>query len=110
MVARTAGGGEVAGSNPVSPTKISIKIMETATYIGLSAGICGIASVIPQVVKVVKTKSTRDLALFMWIIVTFANGLWTTYGIMQQDIPIIISNGSQFVLVAIVLRYKLKYG
>ncbi len=80
------------------------------TVLGMSAGICGIISVIPQVIKVIRTKKTKDLALYMWVIVTIANGLWTTYGILKGDVPIIISNGTQFVMVAIVLRYKLKYG
>ena len=79
------------------------------TAIGLSAGVCGIVSVLPQVVKVIQTKSTKDLAVSMWIIVTIANGLWTVYGVLKLDTPIIISNGTQLILVAIVLRYKLKY-
>ena len=78
-------------------------------FIGLAAGICGIISVVPQVIKVVKTKRTKDLALYMWLVVTIANGLWTFYGVAKGDLPIIISNGTQLVLVAIVLRYKLKY-
>ena len=66
-------------------------------------------SVIPQVIKVVKTKSTKDLSLYMWAIVTVANSLWMVYGLAKGDVPIIISNGTQLVMVAIVLRYKLKY-
>jgi MtN3 and saliva related transmembrane protein len=80
------------------------------TVLGLSAGVCGIASVVPQVVRVIRTKSTRDLSKWMWVIVTIGNGLWTAYGIAKLDAPIIVSNGVQFVLVGIVLRYKLRYG
>ena len=79
------------------------------TAIGLSAALGGIVAVIPQVIKVVKTKSTTDLSLYMWAIVTLANSLWLVYGLEKGDLPIIISNGTQLVMVAIVLRYKLKY-
>ena len=79
------------------------------TAIGLSAALGGIVAVIPQVIKVVKTKSTTDLSLYMWAIVTLANSLWLVYGLEKGDLPIIISNGTQLVMVAIVLRYKIKY-
>ena len=80
------------------------------TAIGFAAGACGIMSVIPQVVKVVRSKSTRDLAKLIRVTVTIGNGLWTIYCVVLGGIPIIVGNGTQFILVAVVLRYKLKYG
>jgi MtN3 and saliva related transmembrane protein len=43
-------------------------------------------------VKLVKTRDTKSLAAPMWIaeVITFA--LWSTYGVMLGNVPIIVTN------------------
>ena len=84
-------------------------IPQPITCLGLAAGLLGVLAVTPQVLKVVRTRKTRDLSLGMWLIVTIANSLWTVYGVLTHCWPLILSNGILTILCAIILRYKLRY-
>ena len=78
--------------------------------IGFFAATLTTVSFVPQVFKIVQTKDTKSISLFMYIV--FATGvfLWFTYGLLLKDMPIICANLVTLVLVAIVLRFKIKYG
>ncbi len=80
------------------------------SIIGLMAGTCTTMSFFPQVIKTIKSKETKDLSLSMYIVLATGILLWTVYGILINDIPVIIANGISFALAAIVLGLKLKYG
>ncbi len=80
------------------------------SIIGLLAGTCTTASFFPQVIKTFKSKETKDLSLSMYIVLATGIFLWTVYGILNNDLPIIIANGISFILATIVLALKLKYG
>jgi MtN3 and saliva related transmembrane protein len=79
------------------------------TLIGMTAATCTTLSFLPQAVRVIKTKRTRDISLGMYIIFSFGTFLWLTYGILTKDIPIISANSITFVLSFIILTMKLKY-
>ncbi len=57
------------------------------TIIGLVAAICTTVSSLPQAIKVVKTKQTRDLSLGMYWILIAGISLWGVYGIFIKDLP-----------------------
>ena len=60
--------------------------------VGLIAGVLTASSLLPQVFKTIKTKEAEDVAPFMfWMLVT-GTGLWAYYGILRDDMPIIITN------------------
>ncbi len=86
--------------------------METnyISIIGLIAGTCTTVSFFPQVIKTIKSKETKNLSLSMYIVLATGIFLWTVYGILIDDLPIIIANGISFTLATIVLILKLKYG
>ncbi|MFH0988239.1 MAG: SemiSWEET transporter [Parcubacteria group bacterium] len=77
--------------------------------IGSAAGACTTLSLVPQVIKTLKTKSTKDVSLGMFIIFCIGVVLWLIYGFMIHSMPIIVSNGVTFVLGATILVCKLKY-
>ena len=62
---------------------------------------------IPQVIKSLKTKKTRDLSLGLIIIVLSGAFLWIIYGIYIQDIPVIIANILNLVAALILLILKI---
>ncbi|AZI54840.1 hypothetical protein EIB75_06090 [Epilithonimonas vandammei] len=70
--------------------------------LGLVAG--GITSVamMPQLIKVIKEKNTEDISVVMLLVLITGLSLWVWYGILQNELPIILSN-SFSVLVNITL-------
>jgi len=84
-------------------------MIETITIIGLSAATLTTISFIPQVMKVWKTKKTKDISLRMYIIFCIGMSLWLIYGIMLKELPIILANSITIVLGLIILFFKIKY-
>lgn len=82
--------------------------MNLITIIGLIAATCTTISFIPQVIKIIKTKGTKDISLLMYIIMTAGLLLWLIYGLIIHDLPIILANAISSVLVIIVLIFKIK--
>ncbi|MCX6791164.1 MAG: SemiSWEET transporter [Candidatus Gribaldobacteria bacterium] len=80
------------------------------SLLGLLAGVLTTASAIPQVVKTIKTKQTKDLSLGTYVLVTIGVGLWLVYGFLLHDIPLILANIASVFLNFLILLFKLKYG
>ncbi|MCG8334102.1 MAG: SemiSWEET transporter [Proteobacteria bacterium] len=83
--------------------------INTFTLIGLTAATCTTISFLPQAVRVIRTKQTRDISLSMYVIFSFGTFLWLTYGILTKDIPIISANAITFALSFVILTLKLRY-
>lgn len=77
--------------------------------LGLLAGVLTTASLIPQVTKIWKTKSARDVSLKMFVAFCVGVGLWLAYGIIKAEAAIIITNAATLLLGAAILVMKLKY-
>ena len=85
---------------------------EYPTYINVIGGIAGTFTTIaffPQVIKVVKTRSTKDLSLVMFIIFCIGVFLWIIFGILLGSVPIILANLITWICSIIILCYKIKY-
>ena len=80
------------------------------TIIGLIAGACTTVSILPQVIKTIKIKETKDISLLMYIILILGLLLWTIYGILNKDVPIILANVFTLIFASIVLILKIKHG
>lgn len=78
--------------------------------IGIAAGILTASSLVPQAIKSIKEKAASDVSVFMFIILMAGNGLWTWYGVMLKDFPIIITNAFAFLMDVLMLILKFKYG
>ena len=87
----------------------SIANMDIITVLGLVAGTFTTIAFLPQVIQTWKTKSTRDVSLGMFSLFCTGVFLWLVYGILIQDLPIIIANVITFILAATILWFKLKY-
>ena len=84
--------------------------MPWITIIGLLAAACTTIAFLPQVIKTVKTKKTKDISLLMYVILTTGILLWVVYGLLTIDLPIILANSITFVLALIVLMLKIIHG
>ena len=77
--------------------------------IGLVAGIITASSLLPQLFKTLKTEEAEDVSPFMfWMLVT-GTGLWAYYGILRDDMPIIITNAFSFSLNILMLILRKRY-
>lgn len=83
--------------------------MSRITIIGLVAAAFTTISFLPQAVKTIKTKHTKDLSLGMYLVLTTGIFLWLLYGILIRDVPIIIANIITSVLTSTILILKIRY-
>ena len=83
--------------------------MNVYTIVGLAAATCTTLAFLPQAIKVIRTKQTKDLSLVMYSVFTLGVFLWLMYGILVKDAPLIIANIITFVLAATILIMKIRY-
>lgn len=84
--------------------------MNLTTIVGLLAATGTTTAFIPQVLQIIKTQNTKGISLFMYIIFTIGITLWLTYGILLNDIPIIVANAITLILALTILFLKVKNG
>lgn len=77
--------------------------------IGYLAGTLTTVAFAPQLIQVVKTKSTKDISLLMFIMFTIGVAGWIVYGLSITSYPVIIFNILTLVQSVIILGYKIKY-
>lgn len=83
--------------------------MNTTDFVGLFAGICVTISVIPQIIKVWKTKKVRQISLLTFSVLTFGIAIWVVYGILKNDLPIIITNSVSLCLNLLMVYFIIYY-
>jgi MtN3 and saliva related transmembrane protein len=84
--------------------------METATSLGFTAGLLTTIAFVPQLVRIWKTRSARDISLPAFGTFTIGVALWTAYGIVVQQPPIIVWNLVTLVLSVGILAMKIRFG
>jgi MtN3 and saliva related transmembrane protein len=83
--------------------------MDTITILGLTAALFTTISLFPQLVKVWKTKSTKDISISMFALFCGGVLLWFIYGLFVKDFPIIIANSFAFIQAVVILALKVRY-
>ena len=78
-------------------------------YIGFFAAFCTTFAFLPQAIKVYKTKSTKDISLYMFLIFTVGVLSWLIYGLIINDLPVILANAVTLILSFFILIYKIKF-
>ncbi len=85
------------------------KMINWISILGILAGCCTTGASVPQVLKIIKTKKTRDISLMMYCTVTLGVILWITYGLLIKNFPVVLANMVSFVLVTTILIFKIRY-
>jgi len=78
--------------------------------IGYLAAALTTISFVPQVLKVVRTRHTRDLSLAMYAIFACGVTCWLIYGVALAAAPIVLANAITLLLALVILAMKLRYG
>lgn len=77
--------------------------------IGFVAAFCTTTAFIPQLVRVLKLRSARDISLGTFLLFSIGVFLWLVYGLYAHSMPVVVSNGATLVLSVSILFLKLKY-
>lgn len=77
--------------------------------IGFIAAILTTVSFVPQVLKVWRTRSAKDISLGMYSLFTLGIATWLIYGILIDSWPVILANLVTLILAGSVLVMKLKF-
>jgi MtN3 and saliva related transmembrane protein len=84
--------------------------LEPVEWFGFAAGGIMTICTLPQVLRVFKLKSAREISLIFVTAMTIGFICWLLYGIFLGLFPIILWNSFNIVLFSVFLFAKLKYG
>lgn len=83
--------------------------MDSTKLLGLVAGLLTTISFVPQVVKTWRSRSAKDLSLVMFLLYCAGVFLWTIYGVMIDELPVILWNIITLILAAVILFFKIRF-
>jgi len=78
--------------------------------LGLVAGFLIAVSFIPQIWKLFKLKSAREISLPFTLMQVSGGFMWLAYGIILSLPAVIITNIANIILISLILYAKIKYG
>ena len=77
--------------------------------LGFIAAFCTTAAFVPQLVRVLRLRSARDISLPTFLMFSVGVLLWLIYGVYTGSKPVIASNVVTLVLSVSILILKLRY-
>jgi MtN3 and saliva related transmembrane protein len=80
------------------------------TLLGIVAGTLTTIAFLPQLLRVWRSKSARDISLTWLVTFTAGVSLWLLYGLLLGQMPIVIANAVTLGLTLVILAFKLRYG
>ena len=83
--------------------------MNWTQAIGLFAGICTASSLLPQLIKTIREKRAENISKLMLFVLMTGVATWVVYGILRNDLPIIITNSFSLLLNICMIILRLKY-
>ncbi len=83
--------------------------MNRITLLGLTAGALTTISLLPQVLKIWKSKSAKDISFGMYSILCTGLLLWIFYGFFIDSLPVVTTNILSFILACVIMTLKMKY-
>jgi len=84
-------------------------LIDYVTILGLIAAGFTTVCLLPQLLKVYRTKLTRDISISMFGLYCGGVLLWFIYGLYRQDIAIILANSLALTQGLVIIALKLKY-
>jgi MtN3 and saliva related transmembrane protein len=77
--------------------------------LGFAAAFCTTTAFVPQLVRVIRLRSARDISLPTFLMFSIGVFLWLLYGLYTGSKPVIASNGVTLVLSLSILILKLRF-
>jgi MtN3 and saliva related transmembrane protein len=76
--------------------------------VGLLAGTLTTLSSVPQIARIVRTKSARDLSLLTLTMFASGTALWIAYGVASGSVPVIFWNAVGLLLYIALIALRLR--
>lgn len=83
--------------------------MEWIDYVGLFGATLSAVTFVPQVYKAWETRSVGDLSIWMILILLGNVSTWLFYGIVKNDVAIILANSIILFLSLVLLYFKFAF-
>ncbi len=77
---------------------------------GVAAGLCSMASFVPQILKIVRERDASGISLRMYAVTTVGFVCWSTYGVLSGSWPVTLANAVCLGLVLVILALRLRFG
>jgi MtN3 and saliva related transmembrane protein len=84
--------------------------MSITNLIGFMAAVICSLAMTPQVIKIYRTKETRDLSLGAFAVLGTGLFLWFVYGLLIHSMPVILGNTVGFGLTLYIIIMKIVHG
>ena len=81
--------------------------MDAAAFVGTLAALASIASFTPQAWKIIRTRDTDAISAPMYALTVVGFALWTSYGLLLGQWPLIVTNSICLALSGFILTMKL---
>jgi len=78
--------------------------------VGLVAATLTTVAYVPQIQRIVKTRSAHDISWWMFGTMTVGATLWLIWGLGAGAVPVIAANLFTLLLLALILVLKWRYG
>ena len=83
-------------------------MVDLVEALGLFAGTCTTLSFLPQLRKVIVTRSVSDISLLMYTMYCTGLILWTVYGICVGSISLILANSITLLFAMSIVVFKFR--
>lgn len=77
--------------------------------IGFLAAMLTTIAYLPQMIRIIKTRSTKDVSLYMYLVMLTGVVLWLCYGIQINSMPVIMANTVTSIFVTTIVIFKIRY-
>ncbi len=79
------------------------------TWVGIVAGLLTSIASLPQLIKTWRSRHVRDLSIWQPLLLSLGVGLWLVYGVLIQDMPLILANITPLVCNLLLTAMKIRY-
>lgn len=83
--------------------------MTNLDILGLIATAFTTSSFVPQVLRTWKTRDVSGISLSTYVIITIGLALWLAYGLMKNDLPLIVANSVMVLLTFAISVMKIMF-
>ena len=81
-----------------------------ADVVGTAAGLCSMASFLPQILKIVRERDASGVSLRMYVVTVTGLVLWIGYGVLNGSWPVWASNAVNLALASTILVLRARLG
>lgn len=83
--------------------------MTSLDILGLIATCFTTASFVPQVWRTWRTRDVSGISLGTYLILTIGLALWLSYGLLKDDLPLVVANSVMVLLTASITLMKIAF-